>query len=130
MRGGVLLWGGAGVAVVAMTGLGVYLVRVGLDAADKLASVCGLFVAVAGLGVAVYALIADPARGGGGVRQRATATRRGRVRQAGRDISEGSRPVVFDNGSAADEAHREVRQRGKATGDGQVDQAGRDIHQR
>ncbi|MFF0312997.1 hypothetical protein ACFYSC_36730 [Streptosporangium sp. NPDC004379] len=128
MRGGVLLWGGAGVAVVAMAGLGVHLVRVGLDAADKLASVCGLFVAVAGLGVAVYALIADPARGG--VRQRATAIRRGRVRQAGRDISEGSRPVVFDNGSAADEAHPEVRQWGKATGDGQVDQAGRDIHQR
>lgn len=39
-----------------------YFVRVGLDDADKLASVIGLFCAVAGLGVAIYGLRARPER--------------------------------------------------------------------
>lgn len=47
------------IAVTAVVGLGVYLTRVGLEDADKLASVLGLFVALAGLGVAVYGVIAD-----------------------------------------------------------------------
>jgi hypothetical protein len=59
MRRRVLVWAGAGIAVVAIAGLGVYLASVGLDDADKLASVIGLFVALAGLGVAGYGLIAD-----------------------------------------------------------------------
>ncbi|MFI6740533.1 hypothetical protein ACIBI9_47080 [Nonomuraea sp. NPDC050451] len=50
MRSGVLVWGGAGLGVAALVGLGVYFARVGLDDADKLASVIGVFVAVAGLG--------------------------------------------------------------------------------
>jgi hypothetical protein len=65
MRGRVLLWTGAGIAVAALAGLGFHLAGVGWDEADKRASVIGLFVAVAGLWVAVYALIADR-RGGGG----------------------------------------------------------------
>ncbi|WP_203982868.1 hypothetical protein [Sphaerisporangium rufum] len=138
MRGGMLLWGGAGVAVVALAGLGVYLARVGLDEADKLASVGGLFVGLVGLGVAVYALVTGPASGGG-VRQRATATGRGRVRQAGRDVNEraAARPGLAadggagaESGTAADAAHRDVRQRATAGDGGQVDQAGRDIDQR
>ncbi|MEV4364552.1 tetratricopeptide repeat protein, partial [Nonomuraea sp. NPDC049625] len=56
MRRRVPLWAGSMVAVAAAAGLAVYLVRVGLDDADKLASVIGLFVAVAGLGVAGYEL--------------------------------------------------------------------------
>ncbi|GAB3968817.1 hypothetical protein GCM10029978_038950 [Actinoallomurus acanthiterrae] len=58
------------VGLVAVTGSGVYLALVGLDAADKLASVFGLFaalfVAIASLGLAVYGLFAGrrEARGG------------------------------------------------------------------
>lgn len=46
--------------MTAAAGLGVYFTRVGLDNADKLASVIGVFVAVAGLAAAVYGLIAEP----------------------------------------------------------------------
>ncbi|MGW5265272.1 hypothetical protein ACWEQG_30230 [Microbispora sp. NPDC004025] len=58
MRGWGPVWGGARVAVAAL----------------------------AALGVAVYGLIAERSGGGGGVRQRAEATGRGRVLQAGRDV--------------------------------------------
>ncbi|MEW1839212.1 hypothetical protein AB0392_14760 [Nonomuraea angiospora] len=68
MHGRAPIWGGAGVAVVALAGLGTYFALVGLDKADKLASVIGVFVAVAGLGVAVYGLIAG--RRGNGRRAR------------------------------------------------------------
>lgn len=134
MRARVPVWGGAGVAVAALVGLGVYFATVGLDEADKLASVIGVFVAVAGLGVAVYGLIAErrtvgsSGGGGEGVRQRAKATGRGRVRQAGRDINNGpaQRPASGQNDGDAPA----VRQQAKAGGDGQVDQAGRDINER
>ncbi|MFC4114794.1 hypothetical protein [Nonomuraea zeae] len=52
-----LVWTGAVVAVAALVGLGVYFARVGLADADQLASVIGVFVALAGLGVSVYGLI-------------------------------------------------------------------------
>jgi hypothetical protein len=56
MRNRVLAWGGAAVTALALTGLAVYLARVGLDKADKLASVISAFVAVAGLVVSGYGL--------------------------------------------------------------------------
>ncbi|XVQ89268.1 hypothetical protein ACQP2K_18185 [Microbispora siamensis] len=122
--------------MAALAALGVYLSRVGLDKADKLASVIGLFVALAGLVVAVYGLIAERKSGGGGVQQRAKATGRGRVFQSGRDINaglprrpEGSNDDAAASGAATDEA-RPVRQQATATEDGQVDQAGRDIDKR
>lgn len=59
MRGRVQVWGGAVIAVTAVAALSIYLERVGLDDADKLASVMALFVALAGLGVTVYSMIAD-----------------------------------------------------------------------
>ncbi|MFC5831872.1 hypothetical protein [Nonomuraea insulae] len=59
MRRRVLVRAGAVVAVVAVAGLVVYFVRVGLDHADQLASVIGLFVALVGLGVAIYGLGSD-----------------------------------------------------------------------
>ncbi|MGW4790794.1 hypothetical protein ACWEPC_00070 [Nonomuraea sp. NPDC004297] len=62
MRKRVLVWGGAAVAVVTVAALIIYFVRVGLDDADKLASVLGLFVAAAGLAVAVHGLRRDRAR--------------------------------------------------------------------
>ncbi|MEU1389269.1 MULTISPECIES: hypothetical protein [unclassified Nonomuraea] len=73
MRGRVLVWGGAAVAVAALAMLGVSFSKVGLEEADKPA---GLSVAVAGSGPAVYGLIAE---------QRATGD--GRAYQAGRDIN-------------------------------------------
>ncbi|TDD58313.1 hypothetical protein [Actinomadura rubrisoli] len=59
MRGRVLVRGGAVVAAMATVGLGGYFAAVGLDEADKLASVIGVFVALAGLAVAVYGLVAE-----------------------------------------------------------------------
>jgi hypothetical protein len=49
------IWGGRIAAVVIIAGLAVYLASVGLDNADKLASVFGLLVAVAAL-IAPYLL--------------------------------------------------------------------------
>ena len=49
------IWGGRIAAVVVLAGLAAYLASVGLDKADKLASVLGLLVAVAAL-VAPYLL--------------------------------------------------------------------------
>ncbi|MDN3356394.1 hypothetical protein [Actinomadura sp. DC4] len=59
MRGRVRTLAALALALVAVAVLGGYLWLVGLDAADKLASVVGLFVAIAGLGIAVYGLFAD-----------------------------------------------------------------------
>jgi hypothetical protein len=136
MRGRVLVWVGAVIAVAALVGLGIYFSRVGLENADKLASVIGVFVAVAGLGATVYGLIADRQRSGGGVRQLAKADGRGRVNQAGRDINEGplehltaTEDDTDASSTASDETHP-VQQRATATGNGQVDQAGRDINKR
>jgi len=55
------------VGLTVVIGLGGYLAVAGLDRADKLASVSGLFVAIVSLGVAVYGMVADrraPANGG------------------------------------------------------------------
>ncbi|MET9959410.1 hypothetical protein ABZ128_10060 [Streptomyces sp. NPDC006326] len=53
MTARVQTWAGGVVATAALVGLAVYLTVVGLDAADKWASVFGLFVGLAGLGVSV-----------------------------------------------------------------------------
>jgi hypothetical protein len=118
------------VAVAALAGLGIYLARVGLDDADKLASVIGLFVALAGLAVAVYGLVAER-RGSGSTRQRARATGRGRVNQAGRDLHAGSPPpaAAGDGGTGPGDVGQDphnVQQSAKATGEGRINQAGRD----
>ncbi|WP_143044273.1 hypothetical protein [Nonomuraea jiangxiensis] len=60
MRRRLPVWAGRAVAVAAATGLALYLVRVGLDDADKLASVIGLFIALAGLATAGYGLAPFP----------------------------------------------------------------------
>lgn len=49
MRRSVGIWGGRAAAAVVVAGLVIYLCLVGLDKADKLASVLGLLVAVAAL---------------------------------------------------------------------------------
>ncbi|MFI7134311.1 hypothetical protein ACIBQ1_52195 [Nonomuraea sp. NPDC050153] len=109
MRRRVLIGAGAVVAVAATTVLGLYFVRVGLDEADKLASVIGAFVGLAGLGVAVYGLIADRRSGGGG--------------QEPPPVAGGG---SGEEGPAAVDAAVDVRQRAKASGSGRVYQAGRD----
>ncbi|MCK2221683.1 hypothetical protein MF672_048945 [Actinomadura sp. ATCC 31491] len=66
MRKRRLVWTGAAVTVAALAGLGVYFARVGLDAADKLSSVIGVFAALIGLALAGYgALPARAARAAG-----------------------------------------------------------------
>lgn len=109
MTGRVLKWAGAAVATAVFAGLAVYFVVVGLDKANKLASVIGLFVGLAGLGVTVHGLISgrsndegrpgsppepgdedrpvSPGNGGGVVHLRAEVSGRGRVYQAGRDLT-------------------------------------------
>lgn len=57
MRGRVLVGAGVGAVLVALVGLGGYFVVVGLEKADKLASVIAAFVAVVGLGVTVLGLV-------------------------------------------------------------------------
>jgi hypothetical protein len=47
------------ITVTAAAGLGVYFTRVGLDNADKLASVIGAFIGLAGLALTARGLLAD-----------------------------------------------------------------------
>lgn len=73
-RGSGWIWSGRIVAVVAIAGLSAYLALVGLDKADKLASVLALLVAVAAL-VAPYILPpSDRDRSESGSSQRVTNT--------------------------------------------------------
>jgi hypothetical protein len=57
MAGRVFVWSGAVVTVVALAGLGAYFGVVGLDEADKLASVIGAFAALVGLGLSGYGVV-------------------------------------------------------------------------
>ncbi|MFG2245963.1 hypothetical protein [Spirillospora sp. NPDC048823] len=65
-RAKVLIWSGGLVAVVGFAVLAMYMASVGWDKADKVASVVNLFVALAGVLVAVWGAVA--AGGGGGLR--------------------------------------------------------------
>jgi high-affinity Fe2+/Pb2+ permease len=126
MRRQVPVWGGVIVAVVALTWLGVYLAQVGLEKADKLASVIGLFIAAVGLGVTVYGLIAS--RESDGVRQSAQASEHGRVNQAVGDINDRPAKPSAPASNARVEQTPRVWQRAKAAGSGQVNQAGGHIN--
>ncbi|MEU4832243.1 hypothetical protein [Streptosporangium sp. NPDC023615] len=55
-----LTWSGVAVALVALAALGWYFIAVGLDRADKLASVIGALVGLLGLGLAVYGAVSSP----------------------------------------------------------------------
>jgi hypothetical protein len=52
-----LAWSGAGIAILALAGLGAYFVVVGLDKANKLAGIIGVFVGLAGLSLSVYGIM-------------------------------------------------------------------------
>ncbi|MFC4591849.1 hypothetical protein [Sphaerisporangium corydalis] len=118
MAGRVQVWAGAGVTVLAVTGLSVYFATVGLENADKLASVVGALVAVAGLAVAVYGLAA-PSAVSRQVSQRATASGYGRVTQIGGHQVPANGPTV---GAAPDR----MAQHGTASEGGSVTQIGGD----
>jgi hypothetical protein len=53
-----IAWCGGAVAVLACAALGIYFGSVGLSKANALAGVIGLFVAVAGLGVSAWGILA------------------------------------------------------------------------
>ncbi|MFF5261226.1 hypothetical protein ACFY4C_19980 [Actinomadura viridis] len=107
MRGRVLAWAGGAVAVAAVVAVAVYLASVGLDKADKWASVGGLFIGLAGLSIAINGAVRarrapepprgpEPASGAGDVRNEVRGTVHGPVIM-GRDFrgdvhAEGSRP--------------------------------------
>jgi hypothetical protein len=59
MPGRVWKWGGAVLFVAVAIALGVYFGRVGLEEADRGASVVGAFVGLAGLALTVYGLMRD-----------------------------------------------------------------------
>jgi hypothetical protein len=107
---------GAVVTVVAVAGLAVYFMIVGLETADKAASVVGGLAALVGLALTAYGVLAQS--GGGGadrqVSQRARASDQGQVTQVGGDQGDGG-------GSSAP---HQVDQRAKASGDGDITQVG------
>ncbi|MEV4169445.1 hypothetical protein [Nonomuraea sp. NPDC049709] len=120
MRKRRLVWGGVVVAVVAMAGLGVYFVRVGLEHADKLASVIGVFVALIGLVIAVYGVVGE--RAGDQPVQEA---------EVKPDVSaSGSRSVAIggDNSGviSTGDGATNVQMRAEASGQGRIYQAGGD----
>ncbi len=105
--------------MAALAGMAVYSVAAGLDRADKLASVVGVFVAVAGLAVAVYGLVADRRPDGGdgsGARVDASGER--------------SNAVGGDNHGivASGDGVTVVRQRARASGRSRVYQVGGDLN--
>jgi hypothetical protein len=53
----VLAWASAITGGLALIGLGVYFVVIGLDRANKLAGVTGVFAALIGLGLSVYGVV-------------------------------------------------------------------------
>lgn len=57
MSGRVLAWVGSAVVVIAAAGLAAYLAVAGLSRANELAGVLSGFVALAGLGIAVYGVV-------------------------------------------------------------------------
>ena len=118
MTGRVLKWAGGLVAVAALVALGGYFAAVGLDKADELASVIGVFVAVVGLAVTAYGMVADRRAAGGG-------------QGAGRAAAPGERSITIgrDNTGIAStgDGAINVQQQAKASGNGRIYQAGRDM---
>lgn len=76
---------GAGVGLVAVGGLAVYFVTVGLERADKIASVVGAIVGLLGLGVAVFAAFGKSEGDSESVRNEVNGTVHGTVVQ-GKDF--------------------------------------------
>lgn len=122
----VLIRGGIAVAVAAAVGLGVYFSQVELAEADQLASVIGVFVALAGLGVALYGLLSRRSGDASDV-----AAAEPGDRQAERNVTaSGERSVAIggDNSGivSTGDGARNVQMNAKASGSARVYQAGGD----
>ena len=113
-----MVWAGAGLTIVAVAGLGVYFALVGLDKADKLASVVGALAAVVGLASTIFGLTAESGSGGWRVSQTARASRGSRVVQVGGNQT----PAP----SSRNVKEGEVHQRADARKAGEVFQVGGD----
>ncbi|MGW2154527.1 hypothetical protein [Nonomuraea sp. NPDC001699] len=88
--------------MLVLAGLGVYLAAEGLDKADKMASVIGLFVGIAALAVALYERLADR-NGSGGEIAGTTPSEERSTAVAGDDngtVSSGDGPVQNITASA------------------------------
>lgn len=66
MAGRILKWLGGVVALASVCALAAYFAAVGLDKADKTASVLGAFIALASLAMSAYGAFLDRPRSGGG----------------------------------------------------------------
>lgn len=121
MAGRAWIWSGAAVTAVAVAALAAYFMVVGLDQADKLASVVGGLSALAGLVLAAFGLAGAPgtaARGRRTISQEATASGRSQVSQTG-----GSRTP---RGAAAEAGPSGVQQRAEASEESSITQVGGD----
>ncbi|MFF0526696.1 hypothetical protein ACFYTC_49110 [Actinomadura nitritigenes] len=100
MTGHARVWVGAGVTALALMGLAVYFGVVGLDRADKWASVIGAFVAVIGLVLAVQGRLAG--RGGGDGESDGAPAPGGPVASGERSIAiNGDNPGIASTGDDA-----------------------------
>ena len=116
----VLFGAGSAVTVAAVVGLTGYFAVVGLDKADKLGSVVGALVAVAGMALTAYGVVARPDDGPRRVSQTARASEHGRVVQVGGDRLGGA--------ASRRPAGGEVNQRAQARDGGEITQVGGDQH--
>ncbi|MUN39541.1 hypothetical protein [Actinomadura litoris] len=119
---GALVGVGAVVTVAAVAGLGGYFAVVGLEEADKLASVIGALVAVVGVAVAVYGLATAPPGGGRRVWLRARADDHSQIEQIGGNARG---PSVEEAGHPPGAA-REARLRARARRSSRIRQVGGD----
>ncbi|GAA0349124.1 hypothetical protein NE235_11540 [Actinoallomurus spadix] len=117
MTGRVRVWAGSVVGVLALVGLAVYLGTVGLDKADKWASVIGVFVALAAFGVSLYGLLS-------GRRSDISGPASAQVTPSGQQsISvDGGNSGISSTGDGA----TNIQMRAEASGHGSVYQAGGD----
>src|SRR5262249_14037486 len=118
MTGRVLKWAGGLIAVAALVALGAYFAAGGRGKGGKLASGVGVFVAVVGLAVSIYGMVADRRAADGG-------------RPGGRATASGERSIAIggDNTGIAStgDGAINVRQQAKASGNSRIYQAGRDM---
>lgn len=103
-----LTWSGAGIAILVLAGLGAYFAIVGLDKANELAGIIGVFVGLAGLSLSVYGIVRErgnarnnspmlPSRGRPQVKTQLNVARMGSTQYA---VLEGE-INIHENGPAA-----------------------------
>ncbi|MFF4625807.1 hypothetical protein [Nonomuraea jabiensis] len=112
----VLAWSGASVTALSLSALGWHFVQVGLDEADKLASVVGVFVAVIGLAATIYGLTSRASHGDKTERPPSETSGERAIGMAGGNIG------IAATGDTA----TNLQMKAEASGQGRIYQAGRD----